>query len=100
MNRKINIRKLSKTEKKELYSSFFPEKVSNKRENNLGNLIPGNCFKKSIDEYKWKRYNNKESKKTIMEIERKKKRIAPLWNKGASMYITENENPKTIGKKM
>jgi hypothetical protein len=96
--KKITIRKLSQSEKKKLYSDNFPEKIEQHIFNSQEH-ISGNCFVKTVDEYKWKKYN-KENKKTILEIEKKKKRISPLWNKGAAMYITEKENLQTIGKKI
>lgn len=34
------------------------------------------------------------------EIERKKKCTAPLWNKGGYMYVSDAEDPTTIGKKV
>jgi len=33
------------------------------------------------------------------EVEAKKKRIAPLYNKGAYQYLTEGTDPKDIGRK-
>lgn len=33
------------------------------------------------------------------EIERKKKRVAPAYNKGAYQYVTEETDPKDIGRK-
>lgn len=33
------------------------------------------------------------------ELEQKSKRIAPLFNKGAYQYITDDMDPKTIGRK-
>lgn len=34
------------------------------------------------------------------EIERKKLRVAPLWNKGGYMYITDETDPTTLGRKV
>ena len=66
----------------------------------LSNSIPaGGGYKRSIDDYKWRR-GRTESDATVAEIERKKTRIAPLWNKGSMMYISDKEDPKTIGKKV
>ena len=66
----------------------------------LSNSIPaGGGYKRSIDDYKWRR-GRTESDATVAEIERKKTRIAPLWNKGSIMYISDKEDPKTIGKKV
>jgi hypothetical protein len=61
--------------------------------------IPGNCFRKDIDDYKWKR-NRQESKTTIQAIENKKTRLAPLYNKGPVMYIDDGIEPIYIGKKI
>lgn len=65
----------------------------------LSNDIPGYGFKRSVDDWRWKR-DREESAETIAEIERKKTRVAPLWNKGSTMYITDEEDPTTIGKKI
>jgi hypothetical protein len=65
----------------------------------LSNSIPAGGFRRSIDDYKWRR-GSSESAGTIAEIERKKSRIAPLWNKGSTMYITDAEDPTTLGKKV
>lgn len=34
------------------------------------------------------------------EIERKKKRVAPLWNKGGLQYITDDTDITTLGRKV
>lgn len=34
------------------------------------------------------------------EIERKKLRVAPMYNKGAYQYITDDTDPKTLGRKI
>lgn len=61
--------------------------------------IPGPAFKKSVDDYKWKR-DREEKRETILEIERKKTRIAPGWNKGGYTYISDNTDPTTLGRKI
>jgi hypothetical protein len=66
---------------------------------NTTNTIPGNCYKRSIDDYKWKR-GVAETKETAQEIEAKAKRIAPLYNKGAAQYITPETDLKSLGKKV
>lgn len=63
------------------------------------NLHATGGFKKSVDDWKWKR-NREETYETIKEIERKKKRIAPAYNKGAIQYITDDTDPKTLGRKI
>lgn len=63
-------------------------------------VIPtGGGFKREIDDYKWRR-DRQETKETIREIEMKKTRISPIWNKGAAMYIGNNPDLSTLGKKV
>jgi len=62
----------------------------------LSNSV-GNGFKRSVDDYKWKR-DREESVATIREIERKKTRVAPAYNKGAVQYFTDGTDPATIGR--
>lgn len=61
--------------------------------------IPSNGFKSTIDDYKWKR-DSVEKKEVIQETERKKSRIAPYTNKGAYMYISDEEDAKSLGRKL
>jgi hypothetical protein len=63
------------------------------------NLYVGGGFKHSIDDYKWRR-DQTESKETIEAIQRKKTKIAPLYNKGPAAYITDGEDLKTLGRKV
>jgi hypothetical protein len=63
------------------------------------NTIPGYGFKRSVDDWKWKR-DRGESVETIKEIERKKTRVAPAYNKGATQYITDGADIKTLGRKV
>ena len=56
-------------------------------------------FKKSVDDWKWKR-DREETAETIKEIERKKTRVAPAYNKGATQYITDGADPTTLGRKV
>lgn len=66
----------------------------------LSNDIPGaGGYKRSVDDYKWKR-DATESAATIAEIERKKKRVAPAYNKGPVMLITEGTDPAHLGRKI
>jgi hypothetical protein len=65
----------------------------------LSNTIPSNGFKRSIDDYKWRR-DVVESKEAIIETERKKSRVAPYTNKGAYMFITDGDDARVIGKKV
>ena len=64
----------------------------------LSNSV-GNGFKRSVEDYKWKR-DREETVATIKEIERKKTRIAPIYSKGAAQYLTDGTDPATIGRKI
>lgn len=77
--------------------SMFSEPY--KYDNTLSHTIPGNCYKKSVDDYKWKR-GKTETKETAQEIEAKAKRVAPLYNKGAAQYITPETDIETLGRKV
>ena len=60
----------------------------------------GNGFKgRSVDDYKWRK-DVSESSSTIAEIERKKTRIAPIYSKGPTQYLTDGADPKTLGRKV
>ena len=63
------------------------------------NLHANGGFKRSVDDFRWKR-DRQESVSTINEIERKKTRIAPAWNKGANQYITDGTDPTYLGRKI
>lgn len=63
------------------------------------NLHAVGGFKRSIDDYKWRR-DMAETKETIQAIERKKTRIAPLYNKGPAAYINDGEDLTTLGRKV
>ncbi len=65
----------------------------------LSNTIPGSGAKKSLDDYKWKK-DQQESPEAIAEAEKKKTRIAPAYNKGPLMYITEDADTKSLGRKV
>jgi hypothetical protein len=65
----------------------------------LSNTIPGSGAKKSLDDYKWKK-DQQESAEAIAEAEKKKTRIAPYTNKGAYMYVTDDADAKTLGRKV
>ncbi len=77
----------------------FPDLTVPNKGANLSNSIPENGIKRSVDDYKWRR-DRVESKEAIQEAERKKTRVAPLWNKGSVMYITDDQDPTTLGKKI
>ena len=76
----------------------LPEPLERKSLPPLSNSV-GNGFKRSVDDYKWKR-DREESAATIAEIERKKTRVAPAYNKGAVQYLTDGTDPATIGRKI
>ena len=76
----------------------LPEPLPRKTLPPLSNSV-GNGFKRSVDDYKWKR-DREESAATIKEIERKKTRVAPAFNKGAVQYLTDGTDPATIGRKI
>jgi hypothetical protein len=65
----------------------------------LSNTIPASGAKRSLDDYKWKR-DAQESPEAIAEAEKKKTRIAPAYNKGPLMYITEDADAKSLGRKV
>lgn len=76
----------------------LPEPLERKSLAPLSNSV-GNGFKRSVEDYKWKR-DREESAATIAEIERKKTRVAPAFNKGAVQYLTDGTDPTTIGRKI
>lgn len=65
----------------------------------MSETISGGGFRRSVDDWRWKR-GREETADTIKEIERKKKQVAPAYNKGAVMYITEGTDPATLGRKI
>ena len=77
----------------------MPDLSVEQRTSPCSNSIPGYGFKRSVDDYKWKR-DKEESAATIAEIERKKTRVAPAYNKGATQYITEGTDPTHLGRKI
>jgi hypothetical protein len=97
-------------ERKDFFGAILANK-KRERPNNMPDLsveqrtapcsdsIPGYGFKRSVDDYKWKR-DKEESAATIAEIERKKTRVAPAYNKGATQYITDGADPTTLGRKL
>ena len=64
----------------------------------LSNSV-GNGFKRSVEDYKWKR-DREESSASAKAIEEKKKRLAPIYSKGPVQYLTEGTDPNTLGKKV
>lgn len=86
----------NKTSREKIFS--IPEPLEVKSLPPLSNTI-GNGFKRSVDDYKWKR-DREESVETIKEIERKKTKVAPAFNKGAVQYITDDTDPTHLGRKL
>ena len=64
----------------------------------LSNSV-GNGFKRSVDDYKWKR-DREESAATAKAIEERKKRLAPIANKTGYQYITDGADVETLGRKI
>ena len=95
--RKAYFASLLKDSRKERFINM-PEPLPRKELPPLSNSV-GNGFKRSVEDYKWKR-DREESAATIKEIERKKTRVAPAFNKGAVQYLTDGTDPATIGRKI
>lgn len=94
------LRSIGYIEKRQPIAEIPNLKVENDNVAELSNDIPGGGgYKRAVDDYKWRR-NLSEKPGTIAEIERKKRQVAPLWNKGATMYISEDTDPTTLGKKV
>lgn len=87
------------TKSKSKYKLEFPDLSVRQTIPMSNNLHVRGGYKTSVFDYKWKSTLN-ESETTKQEIENKSKRIAPLWNKGGTMYITDQEDPKTLGRKV
>jgi hypothetical protein len=86
---------------KRKYHSNMPDlKVENGSSvADVSNAIPANGFKRSVDDWRWKR-DRVESAETVKEIERKKTRVAPAFNKGATMYVSDGMDPASLGRKV
>lgn len=65
----------------------------------VSNAIPGSGFKRSIDDYKWKK-DREESAEAIAAAEEKRKRVAVTYNKGPFMLLCESDDLTLIGKKV
>lgn len=76
----------------------LPESLPRKELPPLSNSV-GNGFKRSVDDYKWKR-DREESAATAKAIEEKKKRLAPIANKTGYQYITDGADVETLGRKV
>ena len=76
----------------------MPEPLPKRELAPLSNSV-GNGFKRSVEDYKWKR-DREESAATIREIEKKKNRLAPVANKTGYQYITDGADVETLGRKV
>jgi len=76
----------------------LPEPLPRKELPPLSNGV-GNGFKRSVDDYKWKR-DREETVATVKAIEEKKKRLAPIANKAGYQYITDGADVETLGRKV
>jgi len=76
----------------------MPEPREKKSLPPLSNSV-GNGFKRSVEDYKWKR-DREESVATAKAIEEKKKRLAPIANKTGYQYITDGADVETLGRKV
>lgn len=88
------------TKRKSYLYNIFKTETFTRKVSPTSDIIPtGGGFKKSLDDYKWKR-GIVESKETIEAIEHKKKQIQPLYNKGGLQYITPDIDLTKMGKKI
>lgn len=95
--RKAYFASIQKGAKPERYIDI-PDLSSKKELPPLSNAV-GNGFKRSVDDYKWKR-DREESPETIRAIEEKKTRLAPVANKTGYQYITDGADVETLGRKI
>ena len=96
-------------ERKAFFSAILKDKPRKERTLNIPErevkILPplsnavGNGFKRSVDDYKWKR-DREESAATAKAIEEKKKRLAPIANKTGYQYITDGADVETLGRKV
>ena len=96
-------------ERKVFFSAILKDKPRKERilnipEREVKKLPPlsnsvGNGFKRSVEDYKWKR-DREETVATVKAIEEKKKRLAPIANKTGYQYITDGADVETLGRKV
>ena len=96
-------------ERKTFFSTILKDKPRKERtlnipEREVKKLPPlsnsvGNGFKRSVEDYKWKR-DREETVATVKAIEEKKKRLAPSANKAGYHYITDGADVETLGRKV
>lgn len=85
--------------KKRISPISFPDLTVDRKGATLSNAIPSNGFKRSVDDYKWRR-DRIETQEAIVEAERKKKRVSIPYNKGPVMLLTESDDPSSLGRKV
>lgn len=90
---------ISTSKKRSSSTVEFPDLTVDRKGATLSNAIPSNGFKRSIDDYKWRR-DREETQAAIVEAERKKSRVAPAYNKGPVMYVTDADEPSSLGRKV
>ena len=81
------------------FRNQFPDLSVETASKTSDNLHVNGGFKRTIDDYKWRK-DQFEDRATIKAIERKKTRIAPLYNKGPAAYICDGEDLTTMGRKV
>lgn len=97
-------------ERKAYFASVLNKKAEFDRSMNLPAPLPqknlpplsnsvGNGFKRSVEDYKWKK-DRGESAATVKAIEEKKRRLAPIANKTGYQYITDGADVETLGRKV
>lgn len=90
---------ISTSKKRSSSTVDFPDLTVDRKGATLSNSIPSNGFKRSIDDHKWRR-DRQESQEAIAQAEKKKTRIAPAYNKGPIMFVTEGDDPASLGRKV
>jgi len=96
----IFLRNVGYVKSDEKYKNPLPDlSVSTRGVGELGNKIPGAIPKRTVDDYKWRK-GPEEKPEVIAATERKKLQVAPICNKGAVMFITEESEINTLGRKV
>lgn len=93
----VHSRKI-KTDNKDVLQNYLPEKPQEKRE--LGNIVKTQKRKtKVIKSVKYTGIMLQRELEAQKEIEKKKLRVAPAFNKGGYQYITDETDPSDLGRK-
>lgn len=65
--------------------------------------VAGSGYSNTIDNINWKKAENEEHEQreqvAAKEIEEKRKRVGIAYNKGGYVYLTDNTDAETLGKK-